>query len=192
MQEFLDKLNKLPNFQKMLIMFGMLGLVVFLYFWLLYLPKQQEIKSLQETLSKTEVDLAEKKAIADNLPKFQEEVARLDEELQKQLKKLPNKAEIPKILRTISNLGKKAGLEFTLFSPQPESTRDFYAEVPLQITVEGNYHQIAVFFDKVSQLNRIVNVKGITMTQPHKKGGKTMVNANATLLTYRFLENTGE
>ena len=188
MQDFLDRFNKVPNYLKAVFLGGIMIAMVLLYFFFGYIPKQDTIKAKQDQLSKLEVDLAEKKAIADNLPKFQEEVARLDEELQKQLKKLPNQAEIPKILRTISNLGKKVGLEFSLFQPGGDIARDFYAEVPLKIVVQGNYHQVALFFDKVSQLDRIVNVKDISLTAPKSMGGKVVITTNATLVTYRFLE----
>ena len=188
MQDFIDKFNKLTNFQKGLVLMVILFLIATVYFFMGYLPKQDEIKRLKAKKDKSEVNLAEKRAIADNLPKFKEEVARLDEELQKKLKQLPDKAEIPKILRTISNLGKKVGLEFSLFQPGADQPRDFYAEVPLSIRVTGNYHQVALFFDKISQLNRIVNVKNISLTSPKKGGGKTIVTTSATLVTYRFLE----
>lgn len=188
MQDILDKFNKLSNAVKLVILVVVCTLIVFAYVFMRYVPGKTEIKNLQNRLSKLEVDLAEKKAIADNLPKFQEEVARLDEELQKQLKRLPNQSEIPKILRTISNLGKKVGLEFTTFSPGADIRRDFYAEVPLRISVIGNYHQVALFFDKLGQLDRIINVQGINLSAPRQSGGKTVVTTNATLVTYRFLE----
>src|SRR5262245_32825095 len=97
-QQIVDLLNKLSTGKKLIILGLVLVAIIVGYFFSIYVPKQQTIKTLEDQLSKIEVDLTEKKAIADNLPKFQEEVARLDEELQKQLKKLPNKAEIPKIL----------------------------------------------------------------------------------------------
>src|SRR5258706_4471161 len=117
MQEFIDRFNKMPGVQKFLILAAFNLLIIVIYYMAIHLPQLEKIKELEKRRDATDIELNEKRQIADNLPKYQEEVARLDEELHKQLQKLPNKAEIPKILRTISNLGKKAGLEFTLFRP---------------------------------------------------------------------------
>ncbi len=190
MQELLDKFNKLSNVQKYAALIFVCLLMVVVYFFVVDGPKRTEIENLQKQLNEKEVKLAENKAIAQNLAKFQEEVARLDEELQRQLKKLPNKAEIPKVLRTISNLGKKVGLEFGMFSPGAETNVDFYAEVPINITMTGNFHQVALFLDKISQLDRIVNAKNLNFSGPTKKGGKTVVSVTTQLITYRFLEQS--
>ena len=104
MQELIEKFNKMPAIQKLLILGLFIALIFIIYFMAIYLPQQEAIKELEKKRDATDIELNEKKQIADNLPKYQEEVARLDEELQKQLQKLPNKAEIPKILRTISDL----------------------------------------------------------------------------------------
>jgi len=80
------------------------------------------------------------------------------------MKALPDKKEIPSLLTSISEAGKEAGLEFLLFQPISEINKDFYAEIPVSIKVAGNYHNVGLFFDNVSRLFRIVNIKDIVMT----------------------------
>ena len=109
------------------------------------------------------------------------------EELAKAIKELPNSREIPELVRRISSIGKKIGLQFLLFKPMPEVVRDFYAEVPVKLKVEGSFHEVATFFDRIGKLNRIVNVKNITISDPEERSGKVMLTIEGTAVTYRFL-----
>jgi type IV pilus assembly protein PilO len=74
------------------------------------------------------------------------------------LQELPSKNEVPGLLEDISKSGLSAGLEFKLFDPQDEVIHDFYAELPIQIVVTGNYHQFGDFVSKLASLNRIVTL----------------------------------
>jgi type IV pilus assembly protein PilO len=77
------------------------------------------------------------------------------------------------------------GLEFLLFEPKPEIRKEFYAEIPVAINVKGGYHDMAMFFDRVARLSRIVNVKNITMGR--EKEGEDL-NTVCTAVTYKFVE----
>ncbi len=101
------------------------------------------------------------------------------------MKALPDKKEIPSLLTNITESGKDAGLEFLLFQPKPEINKDFYAEIPVSIKVAGNYHNVGLFFDKVSRLSRIVNIKDIVMATTREGKG---LNTSCTAVTYRFVE----
>ena len=89
------------------------------------------------------------------------------------------------MLANVSQSGKDAGLEFLLFQPKPEVLKDFYAEIPVSIQVTGSYHQVAIFFDKVSKLSRIVNIKDIDMAPAKEE--ETLTTA-CTAVTYKFLD----
>jgi type IV pilus assembly protein PilO len=101
------------------------------------------------------------------------------------MKSLPEKEEIPSLLSNISLSGQDAGLEFVLFQPKKEVKKDFYAEIPVSIKVTGNYHNVAVFFDKVARLPRVVNIRNITMS-PAK--GKERLSTGCTAVTYKFID----
>jgi type IV pilus assembly protein PilO len=87
----------------------------------------------------------------------------------------------------VSKSGQDAGLEFLLFQPKPEIAQDFYAEIPVAIQVVGNYHNVAVFFDQVSKMSRIVNIKDLTM-KPSSDGAS--LDTNCTAVTYKFIEQS--
>jgi type IV pilus assembly protein PilO len=85
------------------------------------------------------------------------------------MRALPEKEEIPTLLTGISKAGKSSGLNFILFQPMPEVKKDFYAEIPVAMEVTGDYHGVAMFFENVAGLNRIVNIRNISMTPADKK-----------------------
>ena len=99
---------------------------------------------------------------------------------------LPKTQEIPDLLRNISDLGKTTGLEFISFLPAQEIQKDFYAEIPINITLLGPYHNVGSFLDKVSKLDRIVTVDNIKMAQPKELTGEILLTSTCQLVTYRF------
>ena len=141
-------------------------------------------------------ELNESKAITRDLQKFKEQVQKLNEELKTALTQLPNEKEIPEILKNISSLGKESNLEFTLFRPKPEEPQQFYAKVPIELVALGSYHNIGIFFDKVSKLPRIINVVDFNMTRAKDIRGKgeteILVKTSCLINTYRFIEKKSE
>jgi len=189
MGSILDQFDRLTNLQKFFLFLVVNLLLVFLFYFFLYSPKEEKIKNYRNELQIEQTKLAESKAIAQNITQFREEVARLNVELQEALKSLPNKSEIPELLKRVSNLGTKVGLEFTVFRPANEIFKNFYAEIPVDIEVIGGYHEIAQFFDSVGKLQRIVNVKNIVMGNPTIKSNKILLKAKVLAITFRFVED---
>ncbi len=122
------------------------------------------------------------------LKKFEAEYAEVDAQFQEALRLLPNTKEIPSLLKSITQLGTDSQLEFLLFSPQKERAQDFFMEIPVSIEVSGTYHNVAIFFDKVGQMERIVNILNVSMTP--QKERSTIVTARFDAVTYRFKGET--
>lgn len=160
-------------------------------FWYFILSSAQvelgEVTTEVETLKQ---QVAEKRSIAANLGKFEEEVQRLDIELNKALQELPDKREIDDLLDRISDKARDAGLEIRLFQPSGEILQDFYAEVPVELEVLGSYHQLATFFDEVAHLSRIVNVNDYAMSKPKISDEGVVVESKAVITSFRFLDET--
>jgi len=91
-------------------------------------------------------------------------------------------------LKGITQLGTDSQLEFRLFSPQKETPKDFYLEIPVSIEVSGSYHNVAMFFEKVGQMERIVNILNVSMTP--LKDRSTTLNTKCDAVTYRFKGET--
>jgi type IV pilus assembly protein PilO len=188
----LGDLSKVPPKQKIFLTVLVCLLVGVGYYYLSYKGNSQQITALEKRLAELESKIKEQEVIAKNLPSFQAEVRRLEEQLGLLLDQLPNSAEIPSLLKNISDLGKEAGLEFLKFAPRGEVSRGFYAEIPVSIKVDGEYHGFALFADKVSHLPRIVNLSDIVFSKPRNLGDDKMeVNVNCTATTFRFLEQKG-
>jgi type IV pilus assembly protein PilO len=192
----MDSILKLSKPKKVLILVAILCVITGLYLYAFFIPRQEELKVARGELSKLTKELNESKAIARDLQKFKEQVEKLNEELKKALTQLPNEKEIPEILKNISSLGKESNLEFTLFRPKPEEPQQFYAKVPIELVAFGSYHNIGIFFDKVSKLPRIINVVDFNMTRAKDIKGRSeseiLVKTSCMINTYRFIEKKSE
>ncbi|MDX1815881.1 MAG: type 4a pilus biogenesis protein PilO, partial [Thermodesulfobacteriota bacterium] len=183
----LGDLSKIPPRQKILLTVLICLLIGVGYYYLYYREASQEIATLQTKLAGLESKIKEQEVIAKNLPSFQAEVRRLEEQLGLLLKQLPNSAEIPSLLKNISDLGMESGLDFLKFTPGGESGKGFYAEIPVTISVTGKYHGFALFADKVSHLPRIVNLSNIVFSNPKAMGeDQRHVTVSCTATTFRF------
>jgi type IV pilus assembly protein PilO len=192
----IDSILKLSTQKKVLILVAILCVIIGLYLYAFFLPQQDALKMAKGELNKLAKELNESKAITRDLQKFKEQVQKLNEELKTALTQLPNEREIPEILKNISSLGKESNLEFTLFRPKPEEPQQFYAKVPIELVALGNYHNIGIFFDKVSKLPRIINVVDFNMTRAKDIKGKSeneiLVKTSCMINTYRFIEKKSE
>lgn len=184
----LDVIMKRPLEQKLLILVSILVFIFLLYLWLGYLPKRKTLALHEGELKKQETKLNQLKGIASDLPKFREEVQKLEDRLNEALIKLPNKSEVPGFLLDISNQGKEVGLEFNLFKPKAEVKKGLYAEVPVEVKIKGTYHEIGTFFDRVSKLPRIVNIRDIKLGGAKDTGGRWVLESGFEAVIFRFLE----
>jgi type IV pilus assembly protein PilO len=181
---YFDKISKLRMIHRVIIFVGTVLILIVLFVWLIYLPKTSEIKSLKVKMDKLEKELRLAKARARNLEKLEMELAKAQGDLQYALRLLPTTSEIPNLLKGITKLGNDSNLEFLLFSPQKEVTREYFVEIPVSIEVKGGYHDVAIFFDRVGKLDRIVNVVDVSMT-PIKAMG-SVLKTSCKAVTYRF------
>ena len=191
-EPFLEKVENLSKVQRIVIssVFFILLVGVFVYFF--YWPKFEKIGSLKIQLTKLEDKLKIAKRNAAGLKKFQAQMKEAEAQFNMAMKKLPEKEEIPSLLTSISDSGQAVGLDFLLFEPKAEKKKEFYAEIPVAMSLQGDYHNLAVFFDQVARLNRIVNIENIAITRGKKKakGGSSrkMLTANCTAVTYKFID----
>ena len=192
MQQYLDKFAKLPGSTKAIILVVLVVLVFGGYYWMFHIPQQEVLEGLQTQIGTLRAERDKNAKIAEHLDEYKAEVARLQEDLERAKALLPNDREIDDLLKSVANLGKKVGLNFLLFRPLPDVQRDFYAEVPVEISISGGYHEIALFFAKVGQLKRIVNIQNVAMASPVEKNGKMNVTVNGQAVTFRFIEGAGQ
>jgi type IV pilus assembly protein PilO len=155
------------------------------FYYLKYKPQADKIQSLETDIKAQEMKLAELKRAAEQVQVLEAEIAKLEEEFGKLVALLPDQREIPGLLASVSKLAAQSGLEQVSFQPQPEQMHEFYAIIPVRLELIGSYHELGVFLDKVSKLDRIVKVDNLGLTRS-KEPPKLQVGCN--VLTYRFVE----
>lgn len=185
-QSKLDQLAKLPSSARMALVAGLALLVAAGYFFTLYRDASNELEKLHARESELQRKLSEVRSIAANIDEFEEEITNLEIRLSKVLKQLPNKKELEVLLTDISNLGKKAGVEIKSFQRKDEITHGFYAEVPIAIEIEGEYHQLGGFFDLLAKLPRIVNMGALKVGVASENMERTRLKVQGTATTFRF------
>jgi type IV pilus assembly protein PilO len=146
------------------------------------------VKGVAKQQEQLDRDFIEKTAIANDLNRFRKEKELLERRLEEALAELPEQKNIDELLQLFQDRAQKAGLEINTITPQAEKSEGFYARIPIDMTVTGNFHEIATFFDALGRLRRIVNIGQISMDSPKEAKGRLVVNAKFVLTTFMFVE----
>ena len=181
--------------RQMYLLIGVLGGgLVAAYVYFLMMPLWEERGKHEEALQKLQGDLNQKQLIAANRPKLEAEIKTLEKQLAEALVRLPEEKDIPNLLTQVNTLGQQNRLDFLLFRPGAPVKKGFYAEVPIDMRVEGQYHSLGSFLDRVSKLERIVNVTDFRISplaaQAQRTSDRSVV-AEMKATTYTFLEKGG-
>jgi type IV pilus assembly protein PilO len=182
-----DKLEKLKKPHKAGIFAGTVVLLGVIFFFLLYQPVKSEAVSTSEEIEKLENQIMVHTKKARELNKVQEELERVKLEYEFSQRFLPEQKEVPQLLRNISDNGSQSGLNVLLFQPGKDVLKDFYAEIPFDIRLEGPYLNVTTFFDRIGRLERIVNIVGIDMGSPRYVEGEMVLNTTCKAMTFRAL-----
>ena len=169
-----------------------IGVLVFLvlvisagYWYFYWSPKSDEIKRAQARVAQVEKRMSEYEAIARELPKFEAENKRLQKEFELVASKLPKEKEIPALIDSVYADISASNLDSIIFAPKPQIKKEIYAEIPIEMQVVGTYYNLADFFDRISRLPRIVNVRNLNLERTN--GGSRILNANFNVVTFRLL-----
>lgn len=125
-----------------------------------------------------------KKRLAVNLEEHKRQLAEIDRQFGALLKQLPNRAEMDSLLSDINQAGLGRGLQFELFKPGADQIRDFYAEMPIDISITGGYHDIGEFASDVARMPRIVTLNNVVL----EAGDDGRLKLDAKAVTYRYLD----
>jgi len=149
---------------------------------------EEGIRSAQAELAKLDREYIEKTAIANNLNQFRREKEVLEQQLRDALSELPEEKNIEDLLQLFEDRARKAGLEIGSIEPGKLVTEKFYARIPIPMTVTGNYHEIATFFDSLGRMRRIVNVSEVLLDQPKEVSGKLVLNGKFLVTAFMFVD----
>jgi type IV pilus assembly protein PilO len=173
----IDSIKNLPPYQKMLALGLMIVLIVAMFFWFFYLPKNNQIVNLRNEIAKLDGEIGINRTRVEKLEQLKKENADLERQLAEKKEQLPPEAEVASLLKQVSDLGLRVGLDFKLWRPAPkkENPSGLYTEIPVDVEIGGGYHTTALFFDSVSKLSRIVNIKNIKMGNSRLEKGRLII-----------------
>ena len=183
----IEKVLSLPAYQRFLILLLVAGAIFAAFYFMIYQDLQQQQQRLEQQRDSAQTVLQRNQRIANNLEAYRADYNNLLVQLEEALGELPLDKEIPALLTKVATLAQEKGLDIVRFRPLAEAPRDFYAEVPVELRLSGSYHQAALFFDAVSKMERIVNIKGLRLGGAREVEGRTALNIDCSAITFRFL-----
>ena len=186
-QTKIERITKLPAVARAGILVGIGVAVAAGYFHFVYQQKSDELKQLHTQELELQRKLSEVRSVAANIAAFEAEIGGLEIELKTALRQLPNEKELEVLLTDISSLGKTAGVEIRSFKRNEEILHDFYAEVPIEIELVGEFHDVAHFFDLMAKLPRIVNMGALAIRVVSEDEVATVLSVKGTATTFRFV-----
>jgi type IV pilus assembly protein PilO len=163
----------------------LVGGLFWYFYWSDATVERDEKTAKLEALNK---EIRALEVTAQKLGEFQREVALLEKKLETLKSILPPAKETPDLMRKVQALAAQSNLTINNFTPGATVNKDFYQEWPISMGLVGNYHNLALFFDKVSRLPRLVNVNNIKITSlPSQTASQTIGVAN-TATTFVYIE----
>lgn len=156
--------------------------------WFLWDDQLVALDARQKDELKLKEEYVAKKTQAVNLDLYVQQLNEIDRSFGALLKQLPNKAEVESLLIEINQSGMGRGLQFELFRPGQEISRDFYAELPISVRLTGSYHDFGAFAGDIGRLSRIVTLNNLSITtNPQAKDGSLVMDA--VTKTFRYLDD---
>jgi type IV pilus assembly protein PilO len=174
-----------------LVLLGILALMLLVAgYFILWRPAIEDYNQAEAKEQELRQTFLAKKGQAVKIEAYRQQMVDIEKTFGALLKQLPDRSEMDGLLTDINQSGLGRGLEFELFKPGQEVVADFYAEMPIQIKVLGNYHDIGAFATDVSRLSRIVTLNDLSISPLQKdvKGGGGTLVLEAIAKTYRYLD----
>lgn len=157
-----------PPLPRALCAIGLVVTVVGAGGWLVWLPQWEDLDRGRQTEQRLRGDFEAKVAQAQHLDSLRQQKTEIQRQVSQLERQLPGKAEMDALLTEISQAGVMRGLQFELFKPGQLQFGDYYAELPIEMRLSGNFHALAGFVSDVANLPRIVTLDGIAITQPRE------------------------
>jgi type IV pilus assembly protein PilO len=188
LNELLDNILERPAAQKVGILSVTVILAAALFYSFLYSPRADELAKLSDSVEIARNEKMVKTQKAANLARLRKDLQQLDAALKLAVAQLPDKKEIAELLSGISAKAQEAGLDVLLFRPRAEAFQEFYAEVPVDITVKGSFHNTVSFFEEVGRLNRLINIDNIGFKGPTTANDNVLLETTSVATAFRFLD----
>jgi type IV pilus assembly protein PilO len=182
------RFNKLPWYGQvgLFVTLGTAGIAVFYYMYVI--PTWAEMAGRELRLASLRASIAKGAAAANQLNHFRQQVADLEARLESLKAVLPEQKEVADLLRRIQTLATQSNLAIRGFKPEASVTRQLHAEWPIALQLDGTYHNLAMFFDRVGKFSRIINVSRINIKGKDKPEPNSTITADCVATTFVLLD----
>jgi type IV pilus assembly protein PilO len=195
MDKLIERIVKAPLALKVGVVAGVVALLVALNYFVIgahlgdpISKMEEKVRRAQQQQQQLDKEYIEKTAIANNLNQFRREKELLEQQLREALAELPEEKNIEDLLQVFQDRAIKAGLKIGSIEPKAPVSERFYAKIPIPMTVTGNYHEIATFFDSLGRMRRIVNVSEVALDTPKDVNGKILLNGKFLVTAFMFVD----
>ena len=181
-------LTKLPWHAQVgaFVFLAIVGCGLFYYYY--EMPVRADMVIRQEQLTSLRADITKGLTTAKKLPEFRSQVAELEGRLQNLKAVLPEEKDAADLLRRMQIVATQSDLEIKGFKPSPTVMKELHAEWPITLQLDGTYHNLAIFFDRVGKFTRIVNITGLELKGKDKPGPNSTITATCVATTFVLLD----
>ena len=158
------------------------------FYWFYYSDALEQQKQKEKQLADLQTQIRALEATANRLPEFQREVQALEARLETLKRILPPEKEMPDLMRRVQYLAAQSSLGIRKFTPGAVAQREFYLEVPVAIDIDGTYHNLGAFFDRISRMSRLVNVGNVKIKAQSSQAINNTISVQAVATTYVYQE----
>jgi type IV pilus assembly protein PilO len=181
-------LSKLPWYGQALT-FGVLSIAAAFAFWTVYAQEtatSNEFKQAQLVTLQAEIDRG--RAAERRLPEFRRELAALEGQMSRLRAVLPEERDVADLLRRVQAMATESSLTILGFNPKPVAKKALYVEWPISLRLEGTYHDLGAFLERVSKFPRIINVDNLTVRAADKQSSSSTITVECTATTFVLIE----
>lgn len=167
---------------------GIIGLVLMHVY--VYKDQMVRIEKIETKIDELDREIEKGRAAKANIQKLEEDIKNYELELDRLKKILPTRRETDTLIKRLKQLTERGHFQLARFTPGDFVDRQFYWEWPIRVSLSGTYHELGLFFDRLSKFSRIINVSELTVTPAArgKKGAGFTIDANFTQLTFIYKE----
>lgn len=182
----LDALRSVPASQKVALLLLLVGGMIAGFYFYIAEPKSESIAALEAENTKLESEIQTLTIKVKHLDELVAANKQLEIELAKKKERLPPEEEAIMLLKQVSDLGVRLGLDIKLWRPgaQAEDPSKLFVKMPVSVEVAGVYHTAALFFDRINRLPRIITVSGLKMGSPRMEQGRFISQTTFDLIAY--------
>jgi type IV pilus assembly protein PilO len=188
----LSNIGEWPTPAKVVVVLVLCAAIGWAWYYFITQDQLERLARVEQEELKLRETFEDKQDKAANLEAYEQQLADMEESFGAMVRQLPDRTEVAGLLVDVSQTGLAAGLEFELFEPTGEQTKDFYAELPIRMRVNGRYHEFGRFISGLAALPRIVTIHNVQIAAPSPRrdapGTDVRLTMEATVKTYRYLE----